>query len=90
MYLTDLRALPIRLILSHNIGLSLMTQTLLLLPMNRLLAGRAIRPLTEDHTAVLQEISTLEISTLATGIRGIEPHSILTGRARPGVRGITM
>ena len=89
MYLTDLRALPIRLILSldpnHNMGLGLRIQTPLLLPMNRLLVGRAIRPLTEDHTAVLQEISTL-----ATGIRGIEPRSILTGRARPGVRGITM
>lgn len=84
MYPTDLRALPIR-DLSHNVGLSPRTQTPLLLPMNRLLAGRAIRPLTEDHTAVLQEISTP-----ATGIRGIEPHSILTDRARPGVQGITM
>ena len=70
---------------SPNMAQSLRTQTPPLLPMNRLLAARAIRPLTEDHTAVLQETSTL-----ATGIRGIEPHSILIGRACPGVQGITM
>ncbi|KAJ5517602.1 hypothetical protein N7453_000024 [Penicillium expansum] len=65
-------------------GPALRTQTHPLLHMNKLLAGHAIRPLTEGHTVVLQEISTP-----VTGNLGIEPRSILTDHARLCVQGIT-